>query len=40
VGGGNSLEASKDEEFVAHITMDIDLHSKRGKLSDFGAKKL
>ncbi|MDF2879467.1 MAG: hypothetical protein K0R54_24 [Clostridiaceae bacterium] len=34
------VEAGKDEDFIGHITMDIDDKSKRGKLAGFGAKKL
>lgn len=34
------IEASKEEDFIAHITMDIDDRSRRGKLSEFGSKKL
>jgi PhoH-like ATPase len=34
------IEAGKEEEFIGHITMDIDEKSKRGRLAEFGAKKL
>jgi PhoH-like ATPase len=34
------IEAGKDEEFIGHICMDIDRKSRRGKLSEFGSKKL
>lgn len=34
------VEAGKHEEFIGHITMDIDDKSKRGRLAGFGAKKL
>lgn len=34
------IEAGKEEPFIAHITMDIDEKSQRGKLAGFGARKL
>lgn len=34
------IEAGKDEYFIGHICMDIDTKSRRGKLSEFGSKKL
>jgi PhoH-like ATPase len=34
------IEAGKDEDFIGHITMDIDKKSKRGRLAGFGARKL
>lgn len=34
------IEAGKDEEFIGHLCMDIDTKSRRGKLSEFGSKKL
>lgn len=39
-GLSHLIEAGKDEPVVAHITMDIDSKSKRGKLAEFGANKL
>lgn len=34
------IEAGKEEEFIGHITMDMDKESKRGRLAGFGARKL
>lgn len=34
------VEQGKDFDFVAHLSMDIDTKSKRGKLSEFGATSL
>lgn len=34
------IEAGKDQDYIAHICMDIDDRSRRGKLAEFGAKKL
>lgn len=40
-GLSHLIEQGKDEDFIAHITLDIDKGAtKRGKLSTFGAKKL
>ena len=40
-GLSHLIEKGKDEEFIAHICLDIDKgESKRGRLSTFGAKKL
>lgn len=40
-GLSHLIEQGKEEDFVAHITFDIDKgDSKRGRLSTFGAKKL
>jgi PhoH-like ATPase len=34
------IEAGKEEDFIAHIAMDIDPKSKRGRLAEFGSRKL
>ncbi len=40
-GLSHLIEQGKTEEFIAHISLDIDKgNSKRGKLATFGAKKL
>lgn len=39
-GLSHLIEAGKDECFIGHICMDIDTKSRRGKLSEFGSKKL
>lgn len=40
-GLSHLIEQGKDEDFIGHITFDIDKgNSKRGKLSTFGSKKL
>lgn len=34
------IQESIEEDYIGHITMDIDPKSKRGRLSEFGTKKL
>ncbi|WCK57713.1 PhoH family protein (plasmid) [Aneurinibacillus sp. Ricciae_BoGa-3] len=34
------IEEGKEEDFIGHITMDIDPKTKRGRLAEFGARKL
>ena len=39
-GLSHLIENGKNEDFIGHITMDIDKKSKRGRLAEFGANKL
>jgi len=34
------IEAGKEEDFIGHITLDLDEESKRGRLASFGSSKL
>ncbi|PLS19723.1 phosphate starvation-inducible protein PhoH [Bacillus sp. M6-12] len=34
------IETGKEEDFIGHITLDIDNRNQRGRLAEFGARKL